>query len=294
MPKYEVYVSYADGDDSVAERLASRLAAHGLSVFFDRWELTAGHSINQTLSDALLASQFIVFVVASEANRPWMSREMSTLLRSDAYHRLIVVAGGSWDIPTLPGGLATIRVPRLKSKEGLTEAATAILKQVEASGVRTAELKPRMSRSGSLALDYRGHLPAGTHNATLAEVLARFATGSALREQVGSQLKDLFDRARSAEGEYALMGGNFLSDRRDAADVDVVVFIRQGKSETAAKKAVSTLAAGADRLVTTRIAGADAQANEFWASFLGNQLLGAPRGVLRVAIEDTSSERQNG
>jgi hypothetical protein len=76
------------------------------------------------------------------------------------------------------------------------------------------------------ALDGRGFLPAGVHDATLPEIEAHFAT-NAVRAQILSE----FRRFRQdhllnvASGLNLCMGGSFLSDKAMPGDVDLAIEI---------------------------------------------------------------------
>jgi hypothetical protein len=72
----------------------------------------------------------------------------------------------------------------------------------------------------------RGDLPAGVHAASLREVLARFAVGSARRRTVGLRLERIDSVARGT-GHLArlIVFGSFVTDKPEPNDVDVFLLM---------------------------------------------------------------------
>lgn len=66
----KLFLSYPSGQRNLAERLALALEAEGHEVFIDRAELKAGESFHQTLREAILGADAMVFLVTPEAVAP--------------------------------------------------------------------------------------------------------------------------------------------------------------------------------------------------------------------------------
>ena len=69
-----------------------------------------------------------------------------------------------------------------------------------------------------------GNLPVGLHQATEAEVLSRFASGSARRKWLGERLHDLLEIAKfTGKLERAFLWGNFVTSKESPNDLDVLL-----------------------------------------------------------------------
>ena len=76
------------------------------------------------------------------------------------------------------------------------------------------------------AFDNDGDLPVGIHQATLAETLKHFGTGTPQRELVGQQLEHIFQLAHST-GQVArfIVFGSFVTSKPSPGDVDIFLLI---------------------------------------------------------------------
>lgn len=63
----KLFLSYPSGQRELAERLTLALEAEGHDVFIDRADLKAGESFHQTLREAILGADAMVFLVTPEA-----------------------------------------------------------------------------------------------------------------------------------------------------------------------------------------------------------------------------------
>jgi hypothetical protein len=72
-----------------------------------------------------------------------------------------------------------------------------------------------------------GDLPEGTHSASLAEVVARFASGSAQRAGVTDRLQRIYQLA-TATGrlDRLIVFGSYVSDKQEPNDVDLILVMR--------------------------------------------------------------------
>ena len=71
-----------------------------------------------------------------------------------------------------------------------------------------------------------GDLPTGVHEASLAETVARFGTGSDRRKLVAARLERIYQIA-SQTGHLArfVVFGSFVADKHDPNDVDVFMIM---------------------------------------------------------------------
>lgn len=62
--KYDVFLSHSAKDKAVAQKLAQRLKADGLRVWFDEWDIKPGDNIPETIESGLRASRVLVLGVS--------------------------------------------------------------------------------------------------------------------------------------------------------------------------------------------------------------------------------------
>lgn len=74
--------------------------------------------------------------------------------------------------------------------------------------------------------DHNGDLPVGNHQATLAEVLTHFGTGTVERRLVGQRLERIYNLAIST-GQVArfVVFGSFVTAKPDPGDVDIFMLM---------------------------------------------------------------------
>ncbi|MEO6163297.1 MAG: hypothetical protein ABIP88_04070 [Candidatus Binatia bacterium] len=74
--------------------------------------------------------------------------------------------------------------------------------------------------------DPNGNLPVGNHQATLAEVLTHFGTGTVQRRLVGQRLERIYKLAGST-GQVArfVVFGSFVTAKTDPGDVDIFMIM---------------------------------------------------------------------
>ncbi|HET6573281.1 MAG TPA: hypothetical protein VFG68_06745 [Fimbriiglobus sp.] len=76
-------------------------------------------------------------------------------------------------------------------------------------------------------LEPSGDLPVGVHEATLAEVLARFGTGSPERRAVSDRLARVWELATATGAlDRLIVFGSYVTDKAEPNDVDVVLLMR--------------------------------------------------------------------
>lgn len=77
---YDIFFSYNSVDQAVIERLAHKLAAQGLKVFLDLWELVPGKPRQEAIEDALGRSRSYAIALGPAGEGPWQSEEMRVTL----------------------------------------------------------------------------------------------------------------------------------------------------------------------------------------------------------------------
>jgi hypothetical protein len=76
-------------------------------------------------------------------------------------------------------------------------------------------------------LNSAGELPAGVHQATMDEVLARFGRGTAQRQAVTARLQRIYDLARATRKlDRFILFGSYITAKPDPNDVDIILVMR--------------------------------------------------------------------
>jgi WD40 repeat protein len=75
--RYDVFVSYNRAEGSTVERIARRLRAEGLEVFFDRWVMSAGQSWQDEILDAMQGAAACGVFIGSEGLGDWAREELA-------------------------------------------------------------------------------------------------------------------------------------------------------------------------------------------------------------------------
>ena len=73
------------------------------------------------------------------------------------------------------------------------------------------------------SFDDVGNLPPGIHSCSVAELIARFGSGSEEREAEISELVQFIEAARTAGVHRLLVNDSFVTDKLAPNDVDVVI-----------------------------------------------------------------------
>ena len=82
-----------------------------------------------------------------------------------------------------------------------------------------------------------GHLPAGVHSATLAEIAERFGSSSELRRVQMESVRWMVDLARRVGVLRIILNGSFVTDIMEPNDVDcVLLFVSGQRRDRAAVK----------------------------------------------------------
>src|SRR4051794_35346957 len=79
---YDIFISYADEDRPIAERLAGGLTSAGFAVWYDQFELRAGDRILDRINEGLTRSAYGLLVVTTTfLAKPWPQYETDVLVR---------------------------------------------------------------------------------------------------------------------------------------------------------------------------------------------------------------------
>jgi len=127
--------------------------------------------------------------------------------------------------------------------------------------------------------DNNGDLPVGIHQATLAEVLQRFGTGTVQRHLVGQRLERIYKLAVST-GQVVrfVVFGSFVTSKPDPGDVDIFMLMEDSFD--------SKQVGGEAALIFDHLAGQNVEgASVFWIRRM------AVMGGEQVALEHWQTKR---
>ena len=126
-----------------------------------------------------------------------------------------------------------------------------------------------------------GHLPPGIHTCTVAELIARFGTGSEEREAEINELVQFIEAARKAGVRRLLVNGSFVTGKLAPNDVDVVFLPGLDYPRGCQRLDVEELTWPFLQLIVA----ADDEDFEAWATRqLGTDRMGRPKGVVEVQL----------
>jgi len=132
----KVFISYAESDERLAEKIAESLKQAGITIRDYRQEILPGELWSEKASEALRDSDAMVVLLTPEAVRSKQVRsEINYALSQDAFkNRLISVVVGSPDklpkkeVPWILWELQVVKLPeRGNLKEGIRKIAQTLL-----------------------------------------------------------------------------------------------------------------------------------------------------------------------
>lgn len=80
MPKriVKVFVSHSSKDKPIVDRIVSDLKNHGISVWYDKFEIKAGDNMVEKINDGLKDSKYFLIILSPNAlSSSWVTEEMS-------------------------------------------------------------------------------------------------------------------------------------------------------------------------------------------------------------------------
>lgn len=79
--KYDVFLSHSSKDKAVVRKLAERLKADGVRLWFDEWEIQIGDSILSKIEQGLEESRILILAMSANAfGSDWVSLERGTAI----------------------------------------------------------------------------------------------------------------------------------------------------------------------------------------------------------------------
>jgi hypothetical protein len=76
--KVQVFVSHSSKDKSIVDRIVSDLKNHGISVWYDKFEIKAGDNIVEKVNEGLRDSKYFLIILSPNAIcSSWVTEEMS-------------------------------------------------------------------------------------------------------------------------------------------------------------------------------------------------------------------------
>jgi hypothetical protein len=88
----DVFISYCRQDRSFAERLARDLVTHGLSVWWDQWELQVGDSLIAKIEGGIQSSSWLAVVLSpASVESSWVRRELNGAMATEISEERVIV-----------------------------------------------------------------------------------------------------------------------------------------------------------------------------------------------------------
>jgi hypothetical protein len=110
-----VFLSHANADRAVAQRLAESLMARGVEAFFDKWSIADGQSIRQRLEEGIEScTHFVVLLTPTSIQREWVKVEIdAAFTRAVEGHCKFIPLRMGLDVAELTPFLKTRKSPEL-------------------------------------------------------------------------------------------------------------------------------------------------------------------------------------
>jgi hypothetical protein len=88
----EVFLSYSRADAEFAQRVAHDLEAHGIDVWWDRWDIDAGDSLPRVIEEAIAGSKWFCIVLSPAAlESRWVRTELELARTLEVEEKTVVV-----------------------------------------------------------------------------------------------------------------------------------------------------------------------------------------------------------
>ena len=91
--KVKVFVSHSSKDKAIVDRIVSDLKNHGISVWYDKFEIKAGDNIVEKVNEGLRDSKYFLIILSPNAlSSSWVTEEMSfAVLQQIAFKGVFVI-----------------------------------------------------------------------------------------------------------------------------------------------------------------------------------------------------------
>ncbi len=104
--KPQVFLSFAQEDKRIAQRIAEALRSSGARVLDDAWELASGDSLQSRVAKSIAASDYLVVLLSTHSVQSrWVQYELQGALLSEMNDRAITVIPVLVDHVTVPSSL---------------------------------------------------------------------------------------------------------------------------------------------------------------------------------------------
>ena len=82
------FLSHSSSDANVVEKVAREFITNGIEVWLDKWEIRAGDSIIEKISNGLVSNDIlIIFLSKRSVKSPWVARELNIALTGELKSR---------------------------------------------------------------------------------------------------------------------------------------------------------------------------------------------------------------
>lgn len=106
MKKYDLFISYSSKDRPSVSEFVEILRAHGLTVWFDAFEMQPGDRLRDRIGEGIERSRYMVVVLSEHSiNAPWVRTELDSAMMRELDERRVVV------IPMLHGRVTQQLLP---------------------------------------------------------------------------------------------------------------------------------------------------------------------------------------
>lgn len=87
-----LFLSHSRKDKAFVEKLAQDLNSLGIGVWFDKWEILAGDSIIDKISDGIQSNDYLAIILSpNSVNSPWVKKELNAAMMNEIDRRKVVV-----------------------------------------------------------------------------------------------------------------------------------------------------------------------------------------------------------
>lgn len=101
----DVFLSHSNKDKTLAKRIANDLESHGITVWFDEWEISVGHSISQRIETGLSDARFVAVLLTNQSIKSgWVEKEWRSKIGAEADQNKIIILpikGEECELPLL-------------------------------------------------------------------------------------------------------------------------------------------------------------------------------------------------